>query len=279
MKVFIFGSNGMLGNYVNLHLHKLFQVIILTRDDYDISKLSMTSLENILIYKKLEKNDIVINCAGVIPQASKQRSLNSKLYFTINSMFPVILSQICEKYNAKMIHITTDCVFSGKDGNYNENSIHDETNDYGMSKSLGELCNATIIRTSIIGEEERNKRSLLEWVKSNKGNNINGFTNHFWNGVTCLQLAEIIEKIINENLYWEGVRHIFSPRSVSKYELIKIISEEYELNINVIPFETEKVDKTLTTIYPDNDNFDIPDLKSQISDLSKKKLYVHNLQR
>lgn len=267
MKIFIFGSNGMLGNYIKSYLSQYYEICALTRNDYDLSKLNINSLEELLMNNNLGKNDVIINCAGVIPQASKQRSLNSKLYFTINSLFPVILSQLCNKYGAKMIHITTDCVFSGKDGIYNELSEHDETNDYGMSKSLGELCDATIIRTSIIGEELTNKRSLLEWVKSNKGKEINGYTNHFWNGVTCLELSKIIYKIINENLYWSGVRHIFSPKSVSKFDLISIINEVYDLDIKINPFETEKIDKTITTIYDTNSLFDIPDLTEQLKDL------------
>jgi dTDP-4-dehydrorhamnose reductase len=271
MKIYIFGSNGMLGNYVKTHLAQFFTVIPFTRHDYDLSKLEIHSLDQLLFNNELQKDDIVINCAGVIPQASKQRDLNSRLYFTINSIFPVMLSQICDKYGAKIIHITTDCVFSGKDGNYNELSVHDETNDYGMSKSLGELCKATIIRTSIIGEELTNKRSLLEWVKSNKGTIINGYTNHFWNGVTCLQLAKIIHQIIQENLYWSSIRHIFSPRSVSKYELVSIINEVYKLDILITPFETEKVDKTITSIYNTNSLFDIPDLKIQIQALTSDK--------
>ena len=218
--IFIFGSNGMLGNYVKSYLSKTYTIISFTRKDYDLSKLSIDTLTQLLKSKNIKENDIVINCAGVIPQASNQRGLNTRLYFTINSLFPVILSQICDKYEAKMIHITTDCVFSGKNGNYNENSIHDEINDYGLSKSLGELCKATIIRTSIIGEEIKNKRSLLEWVKSNSGNEINGYTNHYWNGVTCLHLSKIVEDIITKNNFWNGVRHIFSPKSVSKYELV-----------------------------------------------------------
>ena len=267
MKVFIFGSNGMLGNYIKSYLEQYYKICNLTRTDYDLSKLNINSLEKLLLNEYLEKGDIIINCAGVIPQASKQRGLDTRLYFTINSLFPVILSQICDKIGAKMIHITTDCVFSGKNGLYNELSEHDETNDYGMSKSLGELCNATIIRTSIIGEELTNKRSLLEWVKSNKGKEINGFVNHFWNGVTCLELSKIIYKIINKKLYWEGVRHIFSPKSVSKFELVSMINEVYDLTIKIIPYETEKVDKTITTIYESNKLFNIPDLKEQIMDL------------
>jgi dTDP-4-dehydrorhamnose reductase len=269
MKLFIFGSNGMLGNYVKSYLSRYYQILPLTRNDYDLSKLNINSLEKLLINKHLEKNDIIINCAGVIPQSNRQRSLDSKLYFTINSLFPVVLSQICDKHNAKMIHITTDCVFSGKDGLYNELSEHDETNDYGMSKSLGELCNATIIRTSIIGEEVMNKRSLLEWVKSNKCKEIHGFVNHFWNGVTCLELSKVIYKILNQNVYWSGVRHIFSPKSVSKYELVSMINEVYNLTIKINQFHTEKVDKTLETIYNTNNIFKIPDLNEQINELKK----------
>lgn len=266
MKIFIFGSNGMLGNYVKSFLSNKYEIISLTRKDYDLNNLSIISLDNLLINKKISTNDIVINCAGVIPQSSQQRGLSTKLYFTINSLFPVILSQLCDKYNSKMIHITTDCVFSGKDGNYNEKSIHDEINDYGLSKSLGELCNATIIRTSIIGEEINNKRSLLEWVKSNKNKEINGYDNHYWNGVTCLELSKIIYQIINKQLFWDGIRHIYSPNSVSKYELVSLINNIYDLNIKINKINTNvTVDKTITT----NKEiiFNIPDLSIQIQEL------------
>lgn len=268
MKIFIFGSNGMLGNYMKSHLSKSCEIIGLTRKDYDLSKLSIDTLTTLLNEKNIKPNDLVINCAGVIPQASKQRGLNTRLYFTINSLFPITLSQICHQFGSRMIHITTDCVFSGKAGNYDENSIHDETNDYGMSKSLGELCQATIIRTSIIGEEKNNQRSLLEWVKSNRGKTINGFTNHYWNGVTCLQLAKIVNEIINTDNYWNGVRHIFSPCSVSKYELVSIINDIYDLKITINKFKAPKnIDKTITSKY--ENIFKISDLKQQIEDLKK----------
>ena len=276
MKIIIFGSNGMLGNYVKSYLNK-HEIIPLTRKDYDISNLTISSLTDLLESKNVQKNDIIINCAGVIPQASKQRGLNTRLYFTINSLFPVILSQICDKFRAKMIHVTTDCVFSGKDGNYDENSFHDEINDYGISKSLGELCKATIIRTSIIGEEINNKRSLLEWVKSNQNKTINGYTNHFWNGVTCLQLSKVIYKIINDNLFWNGIRHIYSPTSVSKYELVEMINEIYKFNITINKHKTESnVDKTIKTLYTENSLFDIPDLYKQINELYLFKLLKNN---
>lgn len=271
MKIIIFGSNGMLGNYVNSFLkNKNYNIVALTRNDYDLLNVSVTSLDIFLKKLNLEVNDIIINCAGIIPQSSNYRNLNKQMYYKINSVFPIILSSLCEKYELKMIHITTDCVFSGKIGNYDENSEHDETNDYGTSKSLGELCRATIIRTSIIGEEKNNKRSLLEWVKLNTNKEINGYVNHYWNGVTCLQLSQIIEKMIIEKDFWIGVKHIFSPRIISKYDLIKMINDIYNLNIKINKYSTEKIDKSLKSIY--ENKYEIPDLNEQIIELKKFKI-------
>jgi len=262
MKVFLFGGNGMLGNYVRSYLSQNnIQVIPLIRKDFDLEELSVLSLKKFLEEKGLGADDVIVNCAGVIPQASKDRELSKRNYYKINSILPIILSML----TTHMIHITTDCVFSGATGEYHEYSNHDEINDYGTSKSLGELCDGTIIRTSIIGEEMVNKRSLLEWVISNENRTINGFSNHFWNGVTCLQLAKIIYEIINQNLYWKGVRHIYSPTTVSKYELCTMISDIYELNIKVNEYNTEKVDKSLSTVYEVHGN--IPELKEQLKEM------------
>lgn len=269
MKIFVFGSNGMLGNYMCSVLSKKYTVISLTRNDYDLSNLEIDTLEILLKEKELEQGDLVINCAGVIPQASKQQEVNKNLYFKVNSLFPVVLNMLCNKLDARMINITTDCVFDGKVGQYSEKSKHTEINDYGISKSLGELCGAMIIRTSIIGEEKLNKRSLLEWVKSNSGTKINGFTKHYWNGVTCLELAKVVLEVIERGLFWKGVRHIHSPTSVSKYELLKIINDTYGLSIEVVPFETELVDKTLTTVF--DEKLQIKELVEQIKELKEYK--------
>lgn len=261
MKIYIFGSNGMLGQYMKVYLEKEFEIIPLTRKDYDLSLLTKHSLEKFLNEKNIEKGDVVINCAGIIPQRGNN---NKKIYYMVNGIFPILLSSICDDLNAKFIHITTDCVFSGKNGKYDENSIPDEDNDYGISKNLGESHDGTIIRTSIIGEEVNNKKSLLEWVKSNKNKQINGYINHYWNGMTCLELSKIVMEIICKELYWKGIRHIFSE-DISKYELIKIISKVYKLNINIIEYKTDKVDKTLRSVYPSM--FNMASIKQQIKDL------------
>ena len=127
-----------------------------------------------------------------------------------------------------------------------------------------------MIRTSIIGEELKNKYSLLEWVKSHQDKELKGFTNHYWNGVTCLQLSKIIEKIIVNKYYWKGVRHIFSPQPVSKYEIVAMINDIYGLDNTVIEYETETmVDKTLLSKYNQCEMMNIPDLYTQITELQQ----------
>lgn len=265
MRIFVFGANGMLGNYVTSYLSKYYQIFKLNRTDYDISQINTESLM-LFLKSRIESNDIIINCAGVIPQRSKS---NKREFYLVNTLFPVILSVFCEQKGIKFIHITTDCVFSGSEGNYNELSIPDEENDYGISKSLSDLSFGTIIRTSIIGEEFNSKRSLLEWLKSNKDKTVYGYDDHYWNGVTCLELSKIIYRIISENRFWIGVRHVFSPNVVTKYKLLEMINEIYQLNINIIKTDNGYCNKTLSSIY--DLNFDVPELFQQIEELKEFK--------
>jgi dTDP-4-dehydrorhamnose reductase len=261
-KIILFGKTGMLGNYIYKYFkNKLFINCI----DYRITNQNFSKLEELLIENNIDNNTCVINCIGLIPQ-KKNIILSDKEYYLINSLFPHILWQICKKYKCKMIQPSTDCVFNGKKGNYNECDIHDEINAYGISKSLGEPLECTIIRTSIIGLEIYNKKSFMEWVLSNNNNKINGYTNHLWNGITCLEYCKVIDNIISNNIFWEGIKHIYSPEKVSKYELASMISSIFQLNIEIIPSKTEiSYDKTLTSIY--NNNFNIKSLYLQIEDL------------
>lgn len=270
MTIYIFGSNGMLGNYINTYLKiQKKECVCFTRDDLDVSSVTYEKLELLFSAYKIKENDVIINCIGIIPQSKNINDTSSRNYFLINSLFPNMLSTFAYTRNLNFIHITTDCVFSGSKGNYTELDDHDETNNYGVSKSLGELgYKSTIIRTSIIGEELKNKYSLLEWVKKHNNTSLSGYTNHYWNGVTCLQLSKIINKMIDENIWWVGVRHIYSPTSVTKYDLVGMINNTYNLNNRVDMLETETtVNKTLNSIYDVNGKFDIPELKLQIEEL------------
>lgn len=265
MKIYVFGFTGMLGRYVYTYLkQKNYDVVGVSRNTLDASAFNEQQLQSSLPFIGIKKGDVIINCMGAIkPQVDKLGVINA---IKVNSLFPHYLSNVCEKEGYKMIQITTDCVFSGNDGNYNEKSPHDCTDVYGKTKSLGEPEICTVIRSSIIGEEVGQTRSLIEWVKSMKDKSANGYINHKWNGVTCLQMAKIFEDIIANNKYWKGTRHVFSPNTVNKYELVQMISDAHSLNVNLTPVEgPTKCDRSLSTIYNDN-LFNIPDLKTQIEE-------------
>lgn len=224
----LFGSNGMLGSYIRAYLCDRYELFSYTREDIDLSVVDEARVMSFL-NERVSGEDVIINASGII----KQRSYNSVEMLMVNSMFPQILARFRKQVGCGVIHITTDCVFGGSRGGYVETDFHDCLDDYGKTKSLGESEEVTNIRTSIIGEEIHNKLSLLEWVFSMEGKTINGYTNHLWNGVTCLELSKLINNIIENNLYWSGVRHVFSPDTVSKCELIKMMRDVYELDIVV----------------------------------------------
>jgi len=265
MRIIILGSTGMLGRYMKSYFKH--DLITIDRNDFNVLNLNDHDIRDILIQKGAKMGDIVLNCIGDI----KQRNYSDDEYYKINTLFPIELSDVCETLGLKMIHFSTDCVFSGDRGNYLEIDKKDANDSYGISKGDGEPKNCMVIRTSIIGEELNNKLGLLEWVKSQEGKEVYGYTNHYWNGVTCLELAKIVEKIIIYRLYWTGVRHFHSPTSVSKYVLINMINSIYRLNIKLIPHETKKLDRRLKSKM-DLRNFEIKELYEQIKELRHFRL-------
>ena len=183
----------MLGTYISSYFGD--NSICYSRYDLDASKESVRSL-----YKKLKIyqhcNVVVVNCIGIIKPEIKNNSFLN--VYRVNTSFPRKLAKVCNMLQFKLIHPTTDCIYDGKRGKYVEGDASNVYDLYGLSKRFGENDGCTVIRTSIIGEEIHNKRSLVEWVKSNKGGEINGFENHLWNGITCLQFAKIVENIITK---------------------------------------------------------------------------------
>ena len=258
----ILGSDGMLGYAVTEYfLRKGYTVKPLTINEFDITKDPMEKFESFL-----EDIEVVINCAGIIKQIISKFSIEYILQ--VNSMFPRNLANVCNKNNILCFHIATDCVYSGKKGNYDENDYFDATDVYGMTKNAGDINDCMTLRTSIIGEEKSQSHSLLEWARSQREKQVNGFTNHYWNGVTTVYLAEIIEKIIKQNLYKEGIFHIFSTNSVNKYELLSIINTTYKLNLKINSFEANiSIDRTLSSIYKLSNKVCTKKLSQQIKEM------------
>jgi dTDP-4-dehydrorhamnose reductase len=260
MKIILFGARGMMGRYAWMILRKSCNVIPLGREDFDIRELN--ALPVFLDTLNIRKSDVVINCAGILNKRMAERGIRETII--VNSLFPHLVSKYCNEHGAEMIHVSTDYVFSGKRGKYTESDEADAQDGYGITKFIGEPERATIIRTSFIGEETGQKRSLLEWVRSQQGI-IQGYADYRWNGVTCLTLAEIFREIVEKKIFWKGMRHIHSPRRVSKFQLLKYINDAYKLGLTVKPCDAGFCDRSLSSNY--KDIFKIPNIKKQITEM------------
>lgn len=240
--VLVIGSNGMLGYAVSEYFKRRnCHVECITRKQFDIAGDSIEKLNPIA-----KTVDFAVNCAGIINKRISEFAVEDIL--KVNSVFPQNLAKLFDRHRKACFHITTDCVFSGNRGLYTESDYFDAEDVYGLSKCGGDMAECMVLRTSIIGEEKNNSRSLLEWTRSQSGNMVNGYINHLWNGVTTIYLAEIIDNIQELNLYESGIFHIFSDPVVSKFELLCMINEVYDLQLTINRFETSRsCDRSLTS--------------------------------
>lgn len=201
----------------------------------------------------LGEGDFVINCVGVIkPHIHENSALSRKNAILINGLFPYVLDALASELGFKIIQIATDCVFSGTKGSYLETDPHDAIDTYGKSKSVGEVPSRNMmnLRTSIIGPEVSRSTSLLEWVRNQPQNSrLQGYTDHFWNGVTAASFAKICKGIVQSDGFVSGVQHLIPNDSVTKCQLVKEIAaktKRHDIEILDSPSGT-KTDRTLAT--------------------------------
>ena len=253
-KILLFGSNGMLGHKILQNLSLEYLTIGTIRktnnklDNYNLIKnINIKNLEKIEKLIKKINPTYVINCSGVIKQKlEKKKYLDLK---NINYFFPLFLDRLSKKYNFKHIHFSTDCVFDGKKGNYNEKSKSNAKDKYGMYKALAEKKiknNTLIIRTSIIGHEiDGRKLSLLEWFLSTK-KNVSGYNFAYFSGLTTLEISKILNKIIKSNKFCKGLYNISSSK-ISKYNLLQKINKIYSLKKTISTNKKFKIDRSLNS--------------------------------
>jgi dTDP-4-dehydrorhamnose reductase len=255
-KVLVLGANGMLGHTLSKVLkNNNHELTVTTKSGHNVSPYSAYLFDGLHpksiiagIIMKVEP-DYVINCIGKIKQKIDDNSAISSV-ISINSILPNELKTITESFGSKLIHISTDCVFSGKiipTSYYTEADDPDATDIYGRTKILGEVegDNMLTIRTSIIGMEQEgsSKLSLMEWIFKNNKKEINGYTNHFYNGLTTLELSNIINHIIEDDLVGthclHGIIQCGGPKC-TKHQLVKNIVDIFGLDIKVNPYKTEE---------------------------------------
>lgn len=269
-KVLILGSTGMLGHQVYYKLNSLNHFEL-----YDISFRHQLRKESIICditkLDELEKlifkiePDYIINCVGVLIKGSSDNPINA---IFINAYFPHWLASTAGLVHAKVIHISTDCVFSGKSGAYQETDFRDADDVYGRSKALGEINDSThlTLRTSIVGPElKMNGEGLFHWFMHQQ-NEINGFKKSFWGGVTTVELSNVIAYCLENEIV--GLIHITNGERISKYDLLKVFQEYFNKALNVIPVDGKEIDKSLKS-ERDDFNYDVPSYSEMIQEMKK----------
>jgi dTDP-4-dehydrorhamnose reductase len=188
--------------------------------------------------------EFVVNCVGVIKQRAEAVSPIPSI--TINSLLPHKLAQMAAHWGGRVVHFSTDCVFSGKRGEYTEEDHSDAKDLYGKTKFLGEVAvaNALTLRTSIIGRELTEHRSLLDWFLAQNHKTVRGYRKVIYSGVTTNHLADLVASIIQDHPGLNGLYQVASD-PISKYDLLCLLREVYQLDVLIEPDDLEVSDRSM----------------------------------
>jgi dTDP-4-dehydrorhamnose reductase len=272
-KILILGASGMAGHiiyyyFLTLNRFQIYTVCFRNKIAEDSAILDVYNTEELKAILKSINPDYIINCVGILINGSTVFPENA-IY--INAYFPHLLSRLIHENNpfARLIHISTDCVFSGDKGSYKDIDVKDALDIYGMTKNLGEINddhNLTI-RTSIIGPElKENGEGLFHWIFMQREREyIGGYDKSIWGGVTTLELAKAIEKLIEFNI--TGLYQLANGEKISKYELLTLIIKQFELKITVRRIDGKYSDKSILSSLRDGFQYFVPSYQYMIKEL------------
>lgn len=285
MKILILGATGMLGHKLLQTLSNAHEVAGTVRGDVSrfcehpvlgcfrlIGGVAAENVGSVANAIYTFKPDSVINCIGMIKQQSGAKDPIAAI--TLNALFPHQAAHAANTAGARFIHISTDCVFSGKRGNpYTEEDKSDAEDLYGRTKSLGEISGdgRITLRTSIIGRELGTKFGLVEWFLSQKGGAVQGYSRALYTGLTTLSLARIIGNILENQPDMSGLWHV-SSQEISKYGLLKLIAETMKLNVEISKCEEFVCDRRLdSTRFRLATGIVVPTWREMISEMAADK--------
>jgi dTDP-4-dehydrorhamnose reductase len=257
MKVLVLGASGMLGNAVMrvLSENKGWQVFGTVRSsaaarffppDIAASLVAGVDVEDQDALVRVFANvrpDVVINCIGLIKQLAEGD--DPLLALPINAMLPHRLSRLCELARSRLVHVSTDCVFSGSRGAYVEEDVSDALDLYGKSKFLGEVhdAHAITLRTSIIGHELQSAHGLVEWFLAQQGR-CKGFRRAIFSGLPTVVLAKIIRDVVIPRPELSGLYHV-AAAPISKFDLLTLVARQYNKSIEIVPDDAVVIDRSL----------------------------------
>lgn len=257
MKVLVIGASGMIGSTVLrvLSEHKKWEVFGSVRDASVKRFFPATIGERLLagidveqpdsLVKVLDqiRPDVVVNCAGLTKHKSEAE--DPLISIPINTLMPHRLAGLCKLVGARLIHVSTDCVFSGEKGNYSEDDFADARDVYGKSKALGEVDypHAITLRTSTIGHELQSTYGLLDWFLSQEGR-CKGYTRAVFSGLPTVVFAQVVRDVVIPRTELSGLYHV-AAQPIDKFSLLKLIAEVYGKTIDIMPDDKLVIDRSL----------------------------------
>ncbi len=256
MKVLVLGGSGMLGHKLWQTFAPRFETYVTFREATEVylryrifdesrcvGKVAADDLDSVARAIAKVQPNVVVNCIGIVKQDASAKDPIAGI--TVNSLFPHRLHKLVQSSGARLIHLSTDCVFSGRKGNYSESDTPDAEDLYGRTKLLGEVVaeNCLTIRTSMIGRELKGSHGLLEWFLS-QTERVRGFKRAIFSGFTTPALAEVIAKIMTDQPSLSGVWHV-ATEPISKFDLLTLVKQTYGLTTEIEPDDTFACDRSL----------------------------------
>lgn len=257
MRILILGGGGMLGHRLVADLERDFDTWTTLRGsvrayeqyglfnpDRTLGGVDVLNFDAVTEAVAKVRPDAVINCVGIIKQLAAAK--DPFLSVSINSLLPHRLHRLCRAAGARLIHFSTDCVFSGQKGQYTEDDPSDALDLYGRSKFLGETVGdgALTIRSSIIGHELGTGSGLLEWFLSQRGTRVKGYRRAIFSGFTTTEMARIVRRVLTQHPQLSGTLQV-SSEAINKYDLLMLIRQAYGADVEVEPDDEVRIDRSL----------------------------------
>ena len=273
-KILVIGIKGMAGHVIfnkfkdeyGFAVYGIARNIEPSENTFNLDVSNTNALEQIIAENKF---DVIVNCIGIL---NKDAENNPDKAIWFNSYFPHYLEKITKNTATKVIHISTDCVFSGKKGNYTEEDFKDGIGFYAQSKALGEVDNEKdlTIRTSIIGPElNKNGIGLFHWFMSQPENaQLKGYSQAYWSGITTIELAKVIDEVLSSQNA-SGLVHVARKEKIDKYNLLKLFNEVFRNNtIAIDSDDSYRIDKSLVSIREDF-KYKVPSYKEMLLEMKE----------
>ena len=292
MKILILGGSGMLGHRLWLNLRYTHEVWVTVRGDgaefprvpefphqYIRTMVDALNFDQVVRSFASIQPDLVINCIGLIKQMG-HLARDPLFSMSLNAMLPHRISMVCRTAKIRLIHISTDCVFNGKKGNYKESDASDAEDLYGRTKFLGEVSypHCITLRTSIIGRELKNHLGLIEWFLAQEGT-VRGYQRAIYSGFTTDEISHIIADYVIPNPSLSGVFHVSSDK-ITKYDLLRLTKDAFHKEIEILPEDDFFCDRSLdSTRFREATGYEPPSWESIMQEMAKSLSFYQQLRK